>query len=82
MSKFNQAVLDDLIGRFDTGLIPDAVDFQAIFSAIKNGIERHEHVTSGGPDSCTGDAAPIPGTGTWLETFFIRYAMGIKYMGG
>lgn len=82
MSKFSSLILDELIGRFEAGMIPDSADFEFLMRAIKNGIEYHEHSSGGGPDSCTGDAAPVVGAEANLDDFYVRYALGIRYTGG
>ncbi len=59
MSKFDSKVLQDLITRFQTGEIPDGADFALWLERIQQGIEYHQHLESGGPESGTGDAASL-----------------------
>jgi hypothetical protein len=60
MSKFTQAVVDNIKARFESGDIPTGADFTAWIQDIADGIEAHEHTAEGGPGSGTGDASAVP----------------------
>ncbi len=59
MSKYDDAIRTNLEERYLTGERPTQQDYHAIFTAIQEGIEEHEHTPSGGADSGTGDASPV-----------------------
>ena len=59
MAKFTDAVKAAIAAEFEDGDIPEGADFSNWINAIQAGIQEHQHKSTGGTGSGTGDAAPI-----------------------
>jgi len=61
MSKFDDTKVTAIEAKFEDGDIPSDSDFALFITAVRDGIQEHEHVTTGGAGEGTGDAAPARG---------------------
>lgn len=59
MAKFSDTIALIIKSFFETGDRPIDEDFIAFIQAVQDGIQEHEHKSTGGAGSGTGDAAPI-----------------------
>jgi len=59
MSKATNEVIAALKALFETGDIPDGTDFDGFIQLIQDAVQEHEHKSSGGGASGTGDAGQI-----------------------
>ena len=74
MSKFTTQVQKDLRSYFEAGDKPTEAQWHAWIQAIQDGIESHEHKSSGGCGSGTGDAAPV----TFPDTYHDPHLRNIR----
>lgn len=62
MGKFTDAVRAALKGYFETGDVPTASQYADLMDKIQDGIQEHDHKSTGGAGSGTGDAGQVSGS--------------------
>lgn len=64
MSKATDAVIAAIKANFETGDVPDGPDFAEFIQQLQDSVQEHEHKSTGGAGSGTGDATLIDKLGT------------------
>lgn len=59
MAKFTDDVKASIATKFEDGDVPEGSDFATWLNAIQAGIQEHQHLSTGGAGTGTGDAAPV-----------------------